>query len=305
MKRNIVIALGWLYTDIDVLACGVAYKELLDLKRINSDLVDFGGTFNKSVTDTIRKWNFQYLKPHNIKDCDFVIVDISDPGLFPKYIHPDKVIRIFDHHYGFKDFWEKKIGSNAIIDDVGSCATLIWEEYKKEKLNKVISKMSANLLLTAIISNTLNFKASVTNIRDVNAYDELNPYSSLSDHWIEKYFEEQERMVLKNPIKEIRNDTSDFLIPSLNRRVWIGQIELWDSREFFNNNTENIKNAFSRYDKNDWFLTSPSISEGINYVYCEDSEIKAWLSKVLRAKFIGDLGKTDRLWLRKEIRKKF
>ena len=53
-----------------------------------------------------------------------------------------------------------------------------------------------------------------------------------------------------------------------------------------------------------WLLTSPSISEGKNYIYSKNEEIKKLLAKTIKAKFVGDLGTTNKLWLRKEILKK-
>ncbi len=49
------------------------------------------------------------------------------------------------------------------------------------------------------------------------------------------------------------------------------------------------------------FLTCPSISEGFNYSVAIDDSVKTVLTTVLDAEFDGNIGKTKKLWLRKEI----
>ena len=93
---------------------------------------------------------------------------------------------------------------------VGSCATLIWEEFGKRNLSGSISATSANLLYTAIVSNTLNFKASVTTRRDREAYKQLQKFTNLPKNWIEKYFEEQDSDKLNNVYDAIVNDTKNI-----------------------------------------------------------------------------------------------
>jgi inorganic pyrophosphatase/exopolyphosphatase len=180
---------------------------------------------------------------------------------------------------------------------VGSCSTLIWEEYKEEFANS-ISKLSANLLYTAIISNTLNFKASITNERDVIAFKELQKYTNLPTDWIETYFIDQEKAVLENPQKEIKLDTHVEKFPNTEEKLIIGQIELWDSRKFINNHKKDIKEALASFGCNDWFLTSPSINEGINYIYSESERARSLLKEKLGGHFKKS-GVTNKLYLRK------
>jgi inorganic pyrophosphatase/exopolyphosphatase len=43
-------------------------------------------------------------------------------------------------------------------------------------------------MMTAILSNTLNFKAQITKERDIIAYEELREISTLPANWKEIYF---------------------------------------------------------------------------------------------------------------------
>jgi inorganic pyrophosphatase/exopolyphosphatase len=51
-----------------------------------------------------------------------------------------------------------------------------------------LEKYSIDLLMTAILSNTLNFKAQITKERDIIAYEELRKLSTLPSNWKEIYF---------------------------------------------------------------------------------------------------------------------
>lgn len=302
MMGKIVITAGEDFVDIDILACAIAYDELLK-KEGKDNVVVLPGEFNKSITSDVKKWITRPAKKLESKDVSFVIVDISQPEHLAKFVETRRVIELYDHHFGYEKVWQKIINGKIKIEPVGACATLIWEEYKKRGFANQISQVSARLIVTAIISNTLNFKASVTDKRDIKAYEELKRIAKLPRNWIEKYFEEQEASVFKNPQKEIINDTHVEKFPNLDEKLIIGQIELWDSRKFINDFKSDIKKALESYKKPLWFLTSPSISEGKNYIYCESEKVKKLLKEKLDVKFKKDIGTTKKLILRKEIKR--
>ena len=255
--EKIVIASGWKYTDIDILACVTAYKELL-VKEGKEVVVLLPGILNKSITDEIKKWDVEYttdIKPDTSNK--FIVVDLSEPEYITPLVDQTRIIELYDHHFGHENYWKIKLGKSAKIEKVGSCATLIGEENKKRDLAKEVSKTSAKLIIAAIISNTLNFKASVTDRRDIKAYDELKNIAKLPDDWTEKYFEDQEKSVFKNPQKEIINDTHTEKFPGTDETLIIGQIELWDSRKFINNYKSQ---DYSSYESNNNPLQNPNVA---------------------------------------------
>ena len=299
-----VVTTGKVFADIDALACGIVYKELLEKLGKNSEFV-ITGPLNNTVTKSILNWDLDYKKEVGGGDTNFVIVDASNKDVLPEFVKLNKIIEVYDHRFGYQDFWkDKNIRIKIKIDEVGACATLIWEEFKRHNLESRISKVSANLLYTAIFSNTLNFNASVTTIRDKSAFQELKKYISLPSDWVDIYYKESEEQTKDNPELAIKNDTKVVDFPEKNIKITIGQIELWNSYEFINNNEEIIKKTLLSFGNNEWFMTAPSISEGKNYIYTESQNIKDNLSKLIDAKFEKDLGVTKKLWLRKEILKK-
>lgn len=288
---KIVVTSGQKYTDIDGLACAIAYKEIEP-----EALIVLPGSLNQSVTPAIRSWplNFQTSLPSG--DYQFIIMDISEPEWIAKFAKEDKIVKIYDHHFGFEKYWQGKLGKNAKIEPVGACATLIWEEIKAKAITP--SEMVANLLYITIISHTLNLKASVTTARDIKAAEEIKPLTSLAPNSIKKYYQEVEAGIYQDPVKAILSDTKGI------SDIVIGQIELWDSRKFIKKYLKEIEQAMGSFGRPDWFFTSPSISEGKNYLYTKDEEIKDKLAKLIGATFKGNLGATKKLWLRKEILKK-
>jgi inorganic pyrophosphatase/exopolyphosphatase len=297
-----IITTGKVFADIDALACGIAYKELLEKLGKKSEFA-ITGPLNNTVTKSIKSWNLDYKNKLGSGDTNFVIVDASNKNILPEFVKLNKIIEIYDHRFGYQDFWkDKKI--KVRIDEVGACATLIWEEYKRYNLETGISKVSANLLYTAIFSNTLNFNASVATTRDQEAFQELKKYVSLPSDWVDIYYKESEEQTKDNPELAIRNDTKVVDFPEKNIKITIGQIELWNSYEFINDNKEVIKKTLLDFGNSEWFMTAPSISEGKNYIYTESQNIKDNLGKLIDANFEKDLGVTKKLWLRKEILKK-
>ncbi len=157
--------------------------------------------------------------------------------------------------------------------------------------------------MVSIVSNTLNFKSGNTDARDLEAAKSLEVHTDMPKNWVTTYFEEQEREVLRDPKKAIISDTKTLNIPGLAYPIVMGQMELWDSRALFEKHLDSAEAALESFGKPDWFLSSPCIKEGKNYLYSKSDRVKELLIKHIGAKFNGDIGTTDKLWLRKEIRK--
>ena len=174
---QLVVTSGQRFTDIDALACVAAYMEI----PVERPIAVIPGPLNLSVTNRIKEWKFDYLTYLDSDDYDYVVVDVSETEQFAHYVKIDRVVEIYDHHFGFEKYWQEKLGDKAKIEAVGACATLIWEEFKKRNPEKKISSLSANLLYTAINSNTLNFRSSVTTERDKKAFEEIKPFTDLPD----------------------------------------------------------------------------------------------------------------------------
>jgi len=291
-----VVTTGKRFCDIDALACVLTYPEIVPdtLPVITSPL-------NQSVTKQIRNWPLSYqssLKSNG--DWQFVIVDVSEENQFPPFVQKEKIIEIYDHHLGFEKIWEKKLGEKAKIEPVGACATLLWEEFKRRQPDKKISSLAAALLYTAILSNTLNFLAETATERDKQAFEELKAFTNLPPDWISQYYQDQERQAYLNTERAVLRDTKIETIKGLN--CAIGQMELWNSRDFIKEKRNEIALVLKNFGQEYWFLISPSLGENRTYIYTKNQLIKEFLQRALRINFFdGDIGITEKLLTRKDI----
>ena len=90
-----------------------------------------------------------------------------------------RVREIYDHHLGYTEFWQERLGEFAIIERIGAAATLIYEAWKLRDHPENISNESATLLAHAILSNTVDFQLSLTCDRDREALRELEKIAKL------------------------------------------------------------------------------------------------------------------------------
>ncbi len=300
MNKKRIITAGHLWNDIDAYASAIAYQELCELLNIEAEVV-LSGPMNESVTKSVKtiKADYKTELVGNPEDFEYVMVDLSDPGHFSKFVIEDRVIELYDHHWGFQDHWRQKLGDQAKIQVVGACATLIWEEFKQAGVQDKISKESALLLYTAIISNTLNLHADITQDSDRLAIKELHHYAQIPEKWIETYYEEASASVFSEPEKAMKNDTK--ILKGGDDEYGITQIELWESQPFINEHLGLIKKVLSSLNTQHTFFTSPNIAHNFNYIITEDEFVKNKLTERIQAEFNGEIGKTKRLWLRKEI----
>ncbi len=267
--------------------------------------VVFPGPVNQSVTPLFRMMGSDVLAAPSEAATGFVVMDLSDPDYIAKFVDQARIVKLFDHHFGFEEYWKTRLGEKAIIEHIGACATLIWEEYRKQGLEKSITTDNANLLAAAIVSNTLNFRSTMTHDRDRVAFEELKNFTSLPPTWVADYFHDQERNILADIPLAIATDVKVLEVRELGMPMAIGQMELWNGKDFIATNREMIVKILSSFGKAQWFMSVPSISEDKNYFYAENATMRDVLARAIGAKFDGAFGTTDKLWMRKEILREF
>jgi inorganic pyrophosphatase/manganese-dependent inorganic pyrophosphatase len=296
-----IITGGEKYTDIDLLVCAVAYKELMDLEGIESQIV-LRGELNESVPNSLKEKvkDFEIRNTFPKEYNDVVILDVSSPDYISSGINEDEIVEIYDHHFGYEEYWNSKKNVYSKIEPVGSCTTLIFEEYLKR--GHEMSQLVVDLFYLTTIVHTLNLQSSVTSQRDIQALDFLKNRTSLTEDSIEKYFTEVEKDIVKNPIKSMTNDTKIMEIGG--KRIGIIQLEFWNAKEFLITNYECIKKMLHDMDTDIAFYTSPSIEEGFNYILARDEESVDILNCILDCNEANGYLMTEKLFLRKEIVKK-
>jgi inorganic pyrophosphatase/exopolyphosphatase len=298
-KKKIVIG-GKAYADIDVLACIAAYTQLLSLKKNRATGI-ITGPWNQTIPHSIKQWPISIEKSFTEynNDCDFILVDLSDPNHMEDFVIMDNIVEVYDHHYGYETFWKERLPYSSYIEPVGACATLIWEKYKENNLCSFISKTNANLLYTAIFANTLNFKARVTTERDHQAAHELSDHTDLPNNWIANYYQEVTLGFKSNLLEQLLKDTKT--VDFNDSQFFFGQIETWNAKDLL----KRIKNHFpDSLSNQNWLINIVSIEEGHSYLYSNVPVLKELITKITNSQIITEsFIVTNELWLRKEILK--
>ncbi|MCR4280072.1 MAG: hypothetical protein NUV82_01445, partial [Candidatus Komeilibacteria bacterium] len=135
-------------------------------------------------------------------------------------IAPEKVVEIIDHRkvHSAHEFPHAKVQ----IEPVGAAVTLIAEKFMQSKME--ISKESATLMYAAIVSNTLNFKGTVTTDRDKTAADWLNRTAQLSAGFWKEMFMAKSDLAGSKLSERMKGDFAWFVIGG--RKIGIAQIEM-------------------------------------------------------------------------------
>lgn len=301
MTRTIVTA-GDARADIDVLACATAYAELLRLEGKDA-LAVVSSQYTVSVTPTVLSYGGDYVTTCEPRDDDeFVMVDISEVDHFAAFVKHDRIREIYDHRFfGQEKHWQEALGEHAHIERVGSCATLIWEQVVARGHTDALSTASKQLLASAMVSNTMNFHASVTTERDINAFAEVSSLAGFTDEeWVSRYFVEQEVCIVRDLPTLLPADTKIQKL-STGEAIAIGQLELWNAKHFVDIYVSDMEMIMKKLGISKWFVTVPSIAQDKNYIYTSDAATQSLLEAALNIHFIDNLATTDALIMRKEM----
>jgi len=293
----IVVTAGETFVDIDAVACAIAYAELLRLHGREA-LAVFPGPLNHSVTPCVKSLGLSYETVCPESADSFVIVDTSNPDHLALCVDIDRVSEIYDHHDGFQIFWQERLGERSRIDMIGAAATLIWEAFERANAGVRISQTSARLLCYAIVSNTLNFKFSLTCERDHRAFHALLPHARFQDGWIEQYFLEVEQAVVSDLVSSIRNDTKVANTPGLGENVAVGQLELWDPSELLRSRRKEMETVLAEISER-WLINLPSLKDGTTIFLSPDPDIQLAITEALSITFENDVAIAQGLFLRK------
>lgn len=178
----------------------------------------------------------------------FVLVDHNEKRQTIDAIEDAEIIEIIDHH---------RIGdietNNPIIfrnSNLGSTCSIIYQMYKEHHL--VPDKTIASLLLSAIISDTMNFNSPTTTDVDRLIGAELAGLAEVScDELAHDMFAAGSTIKGRTNSEILYNDFKEYIIEGCH--VGIGQVTIMDPTELidihvqFNSYLEDI-NAINKYD---------------------------------------------------------
>ncbi len=263
----LVLTVGNSYVDIDGYASCIAYRELLKMRGEEAMFVT-DALFNYSITNSLLESS--YIKDdYTVSEEDtFIVLDLSNKEYFPRFVKEEKIVELIDHHRGFEEYWNSKLGDRAIIESIGAVATIIVEKYEQYNMFQKMDKKIALLLMAAILDNTLNFTADITSDRDIRAYKRLQELTGEIDY-ADIYFKESQEAILNNTEEAIVNDIKyqkeNDKLPKI-----IGQLTIWDINDL---NHSIIRQIMNNKGSN-WIINIISLKDNISYIMCSDDAIE-------------------------------
>lgn len=302
-NKRFHITAGSTYLDIDAYACMVAMAELLSLKGEHAVAYSNAATNYSICTSLIQDGQLIKTLPQDIQpeNVQYIIVDVSDPDYIKDSVPLDQVVGVYDHHVGFEEYWQNRIGENAHIEFIGAAATLIYREWKTAGLQNRMTSSTAKLLIAAILDNTLNLTSANTTSEDIETFSELCQKEHIGEEWCASYFREVQASVeadlknaLFNDVKTIRNND---ILPS-----HVAQLCVWDACSVLENLQEIRQWLKKRWDS--WLVNIIDIQHRCSYFVCDDSYHQNEIERVFGVCFDAGVAKTSVSYLRKEIIKK-
>lgn len=285
--------------DLDGVACAEAYAEFLKKQGRNVKAGVFGSP-HREAQFVLEKTDLEVQNASKLISGaeDVIVVDASDLRGIADEVDPNQVSEIIDHRK--EHHAEQFPNADAQIELVGAAATLIAEKFYENNVS--ISDDSALLLYGAIISNTMNFQASVTSERDREMADWLTEKVDIDQDFGRKMFEHKSEF--SEPIKEVF--LGDFSTVSYGGEdIGIAQLEIVDVKDFVGDSKGEIQTALKEIGEEDnldyIFLTCADLEEGFNLFVTIDDRTSKLLSHALDVKFEENEALRDKVLLRKEI----
>ena len=302
-REKCIITAGSSYLDIDAYACMVAMAELLSLK--GEDAVAYSpASYNYSICKSLIKEGRIFRTLPNdcaLENSKIIVVDVSDPDFLEENISRGNVIAVYDHHVGFEKYWKERIGEKVNIEFIGAAATLIFREWKKAGLQNKMLRETAELLVAAILDNTLNLTSANTTDEDRVAFFELCEIYNIDRAWCSDYFLEVQENIeedLKSAmLGDVKLVPDNEILPSI-----VGQLAVWDTERIMINLSTICGWFNERF--HEWMINIIDIKNNCCYFVCENAECMRKIEKVFNIRFESNIAKTKKAYLRKEIIKK-
>ncbi len=293
-----LLVTSYLDPDLDGFACSFAYAEFLRKNGKDAIAAIFGTPHREAefVLNIFKIHSLQNAETLNYENI--ILVDTSNLTEVSPKILPEKVIEIIDHRKLSE--LHKFPNATSQIELVGSAATLIAEKFYKT--DTTISVESAELLFSAIVSNTINFKAGVTTIRDHKMADWLKTKFKIPKDYINKMFADKSKF--KKPLKEILNE--DVAVFYFNKcSLSILQLEIINVDDFIKKNLKEIKKIMLEIKKEKSigiiFLTCIDLEKSFNLFVVIDKKTQDLLTRIFNSEFKDGVSKRDGILMRKEI----
>ena len=156
-------------TDLDSIASSILLPKFIKKKYNLESKAIYLGSKNTDLSKLITRLGFSFPKRYTLnKDDLFILVDHNLPTIsIDTKGYKNRIFGIVDHHRDKQTEYIKF----KIIKKLGSCATIIYNLYKKNNIQ--INAREARLIYYAIIVDTLGLSVDATRKQDILTISEL------------------------------------------------------------------------------------------------------------------------------------
>ncbi len=286
--------------DLDGYACAIAYAEFLNKTGKKAAPVIFG-TPHIEARYLVDKLKFKHENEiSNLRGAkNTILVDASTVRGLDRSIETASVKEIVDHRKVNDGPRFKNAQLN--IELVGAAATLITEKFSKENIG--ISKPAATLLYGAIVSNTLNFRATLTTERDIETAKWLVEKAEPSDTFAKEMFLAKSELSGSKLKETLWGDIAQFSAETA--VLGIAQLEIVGAKKLLETRLDEILKELREiadvegFDRT--FLNILALDENCNYFVALDGKTEELLGHVLGITFEGHIAKKKGFLMRKQL----
>lgn len=287
-------------SDLDGIACAVAYSEFLTKKGMSAKPY-YTGEIDSEAQYSINLFpNLTFATLSEVNSTNsFVLVDASDIQGFPPEIDPINVIEVIDHRF---HSYPQDIFTNASISlqKVGAAATIIAELFKVHDIE--LSLESALMLYGAIHSNTLCLKGSICTERDIAMSKWIENQHIIPTNYLIDQFNDRRIQLTKDISNSLFRERKEFSIEGIGE-FGISQLEFFGAHHYLNTNKELIASTLNSF-KPISMLNMVDLEKAKSFIFIPDSKLRSKIYTRLGLKNNQDIVEFDPPILRKQILRK-
>lgn len=226
MKHYII---GHQKPDLDATVAAISLAEYFKLVGDPTGTPVIADPINPETEFVFNKFNYPVPPLLDVKQItsedQILLVDHNEEEQRIPGINPDQISGIVDHHKANLNL------INPITIDIkpwGSTNTIIYHKFKKQNL--VIDQKIAQLMLSAILSDTVGLKSSTTTAKDREAVEQLQALAGITDldALTLEIFKAKSNLSKLSPEEIVKNDYKVF---DFKQKTFIGQIETVEQEE--------------------------------------------------------------------------
>jgi manganese-dependent inorganic pyrophosphatase len=297
MQSNGCLAVSYPNPDADGTVTALAYATVFRDQHLGGCRAGYLGDLNEETKAILQFCDLE--APELLLDvpdnCELVLVDTHHLAQLPPGFPASNVILIIDHHpAGDNDRFRS---AEIVNEEVGAAATLLFERAVGHGF--AIPAMVARALAGAIVSNTLEFAAPTTTVRDHAAFGELARLGGWRESYLLLMREARAKLGQGSLRDVLRRDIKAFEIGR--RRVVISQLEIPSADEVLSQGDllECLEDIARDQAVESVVLNVVDLGKKVSALVVTSEALRHVFQNSLGVSFDGPFARVDRILLRK------